>query len=667
MSIHVLAKTIAPLPIVAVLALAGCGGGGGGDRAGVPQMPDDGPPTMMPGEMEGPGSTPGQELDISELLTPAINAGSAPGLFAAIIDEQGVRAIGAEGIRRQGHPEAVSIGDILRIGSETKAMTSTMLATLVEDGTFVNGWNTTIADVFPELLASIHQDYHSVTVSELVRMRSGIARNPSNWNAYSNNPDLVEQRYNILRDNLANAPAGAVGDHLYSNLSYMVAGAMAEKLTGKSWETLMEERLFTPLGMTTVVYGPQTSQTNGIASTWGHRPDGSGGWIPVQFDEAATGAPAGSNLHMSIQDWAQFISLWFTNKEPAILNRRALNELSTPHSGNYAAGWNVHRHNWAGGTILVHAGSSGNWQAMVWIAPERGLAYVALANARGSGVIGSFEEIIASFVTNEDLPGGVTQTARDHEIQIARDDGVSAAALRNDDGDLAGLKVGNTALSLDFHRLGDVTGGGGRESVGSVLNSEDVFVGHIDAHWNRQTDTVARFDHMSYGAWATGTAVPRPGGGVDYTFDGVGGAYLTALDDARTPAAAMPVSGTATYLGQSIGFVQGHGVGGDIGRFIADVEMTADFANAAMTVDMLTTRGMRVVLGGAIQGNAFSGSTIQQMSPNSLIEVQGATAQMMGGFYGTDAVEAGGVYEIVGGRAQYPGRVVGAFGGRKDQ
>ena len=81
-------------------------------------------------------------------------------------------------------------------------------------------------------------------------------RNAADWSAYSNNPDIVERRYNILRDNLANAPAGAVGDFLYSNLSYALAGAMAERLTGKSWETLMQERLFVPLGITTAGYGP---------------------------------------------------------------------------------------------------------------------------------------------------------------------------------------------------------------------------------------------------------------------------------------------------------------------------------------------------------------------------------------------------------------------------
>ena len=181
------------------------------------------------------------------------------------------------------------------------------------------------------------------------------------------------------------------------------------------------------------------------------------------------------------------------------------------------------------------------------------------------------------------------------------------------------------------------------------------------------TDVDSPFEHLSYGAWAT--VAPETGGNANfgYRYESVGGGYLVALDDERTPAADMPVTGMASYLGQYTGFIQGHGAGGRMGKFTGDVEMTADFANAAMTVDMLSTGNSRLVLSGAINGNEFEGTTIDQMSANSLIESQGATARFSGGFYGNAADEAGGVFEVVGGRAQDPGRLVGAFGGRKDQ
>ena len=610
-------------------------------------------------------------LDLSQYLTPATEQGAAPGIISAIIDKDGVRAIGVAGVRRQGSAEKMTVDDLVHIGSDTKAMTSTMLATLVEDGTIAGGWDTTIADVFPELSDSIHQDYHSVTLAQLVRMRGGITPNAANWAAYPDNPDIVERRYNILRDNLSNPPAGIVGDHMYSNLSYMVAGAMAERLTGKSWETLMEERLFAPLGITTAGFGPPGTP-GGVDQPWGHVPDGSGGWQPVQGDNDPALGPAGT-VHISIEDWAKFISLWFTDNEPAILDRGTLDELSTPESGDYAAGWVVWYRSWAGGTAPWHDGSNVLWYVMLHIAPERGLAYVVAANAsdfiEDQGVVDALNSIVAGLVTNEELPGGRgPHTPQDHVVQLAADDGTSVGALRNEDGDLTGLMVGNTAVSVDYHWIGRVSGGSQRPTVGSILQNENVRIRHVHSHWNMAADVVSPFEYLSYGSWAM--VAPEVGGdaGFDYGYESVGGVYLVALDSARTSAGDMPVSGTATYLGQYTGLGQSPGVDGAIFRFDGDVEVTAEFDNAEITVDMLSTNNNRLVLSGAIQGNGFSGTTIDQMSgAATVIQAQGATAQFEGGFYGNEAVEAGGVFELVGGRAQNPGRLVGAFGGRNSQ
>ena len=408
--------------LMLAVGLYGCGGGSGlvtdepmppddGETMmpddGETMMPDDGE-TMMPDDGETMMPDDGERIDLTRFLIPAIEQGTAPGMIAAVIDEQGVRAIGAAGLRRQGSPEMITIDDLVHIGSDTKAMTSTMLATMVEDGTFVDGWNTTIADVFPELVGTIHRDYHSVMLSQLVRMRGGIATNAEDWSAHSNNPDIVGRRYEILKDNLASPPAGPVGDDRYSNLSYMVAGAMAERLTGKSWETLMEERLFAPLGITNAGFGPPGTPS-GIDQPWGHLADASGGWTPEQFDNPAALGPAGT-IHISIEDWAKFISLWFTDREPEILDRSILNELSTPESGEYAAGWNVAQREWAGGTAIFHDGTNTRWHAMLWIAPSIGVAYVAVANSsdflEDRGVYTSLDSIIFSLITDEEISRG---------------------------------------------------------------------------------------------------------------------------------------------------------------------------------------------------------------------------------------------------------------------
>lgn len=343
-------------------------------------------------------------IDISDYLTGPIERGESPGLIAAVIDEHGVRAIGAAGLRRQGSRSPITVNDLVHIGSNTKAMTATMLATLVADGTFPEGWETTIGDIFPKLAKKVHTKYRSVTLSQMVRMEAGMPHMPKNQRAYAHQTDIRKRRYAIVRDSLKKAPVGPNGNYLYSNLSYVVAALLAEGRTGKSWETLMQERLFAPLGMTTAGFGPPGTPRK-VDQPWGHRRNSRKIWVPNQNDNNPSLGPAGT-IHLTVADWAKFIALWFPRREPKILDRRTLHELAKrkSSSSDYAAGWTVLPRPWAGGNALHHAGSNLSWRTALWIAPYRGVAYLAVANAAnfydGDDTYWTIDSVIGSLIQN---------------------------------------------------------------------------------------------------------------------------------------------------------------------------------------------------------------------------------------------------------------------------
>ena len=350
-------------------------------------------------------------IDLADYLTGSVERGESPGLIAAVINEHGVRAIGAAGLRRQGSRSPITVDDLVHIGSNAKAMTATMLATLVADGTFPKGWETTIGDVFPKLAKKIHSKYRSVTLSQVVRMESGMANMPKNQWAYADQENIRKRRYAIVRDSLKASPAGPKGRHLYSNLSYMVAALLAEGRTGKSWETLMQERLFAPLGMTTAGFGPPGTPRR-VDQPWGHRRNKAGKWVPNQKDNDPSLGPAGT-VHLSIKDWAKFIQLWLPGREPAILDRRTLDMLSQSKSSSskytegwyYTAGWFVAPRPWAGGNSLSHGGSNAYWQSALWIAPNRNVAYLAVANASdlydGDDTWWTIDSVIGSLIQGD--------------------------------------------------------------------------------------------------------------------------------------------------------------------------------------------------------------------------------------------------------------------------
>lgn len=312
---------------------------------------------------------------IRQALSEIISDEKAPGMIAAIIASEGVVAIGSAGVRKVGSDAAITCNDLIHLGSCTKAMTSTMLATLVAEGKL--SWDIKLIEAIPELQKSIHPDYQNITLWQLLTHRAGIPANPVDWDAY-NTKEIKERRLSILKDNLSSPPAGKIGEFNYSNFGYMIAACMAEKITGLSWESLMKKRLFDPLGMTSAGFGDPVKNKS-IDQPWGHNKWG-GRWEPSRSYDAESLGPAGE-IHCTVEDWAKFISLQLSPQN-RILDSTYLKKLTEP-VGFYAAGWGVIQElEWAKGKVLTHNGSNGIWYVTVLVAPKLNRAYVVATNSR---------------------------------------------------------------------------------------------------------------------------------------------------------------------------------------------------------------------------------------------------------------------------------------------
>src|SRR5688572_16505951 len=88
------------------------------------------------------GAVAAPPRDISPLLDPIIAKHNVPGMVAAIIDSETIVAQGASGVRRRGDAQKVTLNDRFHIGSDTKMMTATLCAILVEEGKL--SWNRTL-------------------------------------------------------------------------------------------------------------------------------------------------------------------------------------------------------------------------------------------------------------------------------------------------------------------------------------------------------------------------------------------------------------------------------------------------------------------------------------------------------------------------------------------
>ncbi|AGA24926.1 serine hydrolase domain-containing protein [Singulisphaera acidiphila] len=318
---------------------------------------------------------------IDRVLAPIREQYHLPGLVGGLVQGDRLESIGVAGVRKLGSPALFRVTDQVHIGSDTKAMTATMIGSLVDEGKL--SWGATFAEVFPDQAKKMDAGFRGVTLWDLLTHRAGLPAN-SSWWLLGAKRSTTEQRRVLMAAMLQNAPLTKPGTKFaYSNVGYALAGLMAEQVTGQSWETLMRKRLFEPLKMTSAGFGPPGTKGE-VDQPWGHEPNGKS-FQPQQKDNVPAMGPAGT-VHCTLADWAQFaiLHLQAARGKPRLLKAATFEKLQTPPAGaEYAGGWLVIDRPWAGGPALTHSGSNTMWYATLWIAPKRDFAVLAATNAGG--------------------------------------------------------------------------------------------------------------------------------------------------------------------------------------------------------------------------------------------------------------------------------------------
>lgn len=363
------------------------------------------PPRLQPKDRAPPGAEAAAPLDaapraLDDLLEPIRARRKIPALAGAIVTgEKGLVAVGAAGVRVAGGTERVTADDLWHIGSCTKNMTATLCAILVEEGRLA--WTTTLADVFPGVAPAMHADFRAVTLEQLCTNRGGV---PTGLDAgglwaklWQHEGTPTDARRLLLESVTARPPAYPPGSRtVYSNGGFAIAGHICETVAGVTYERLMAERLFAPLGMTSAGFGAPgtpgaTDQPRGhTGSNKAQEPtaDGRGADNPPAI------SPAG-RVHCTMADWAKFIRMHLRGARgeaqrvgDVTLSAETFRRLHTPpEGGDYAMGWVRMQRPWAGPEgrrdVLFHNGSNTMWFAVVWMAPEKDFAVLAACNQGG--------------------------------------------------------------------------------------------------------------------------------------------------------------------------------------------------------------------------------------------------------------------------------------------
>ena len=314
---------------------------------------------------------------VTDILKPIRQKFKLPAIGAAIVSDKEIIA-GAVGITKEGTQVPVKLDDRWQIGSCTKTMTATIIAHLIEQDKLK--WETTIGDIFPKLAPSFNSEFKNITVIELLSQHSGLQRDlyksPFSWFKWKGQGTPTEQRLKILKifskKKLLFKPGTKWS---YSNVGYIIAGAVIDKVSGISYEQAMKKYIFEPLCMNNSGFERYDSNNN-KDHLWSHYFTGK----PTQFyiiHPFHVMNSNGASTYCSISDWSKFIQdqLSGAGEQAGLLKASTYKKLQTPpYGGNGALGWILKD------GALWHNGTDTLNQAIVYMYPKKGYAVLFCTN-----------------------------------------------------------------------------------------------------------------------------------------------------------------------------------------------------------------------------------------------------------------------------------------------
>ena len=215
-----------------------------------------------------------------------------------------------------------------RIGSVTKQFTATLILQLVEEGKIkLDG---KLGDYLPDYRKDTGG---KITVHQLLNHTSGIPSYtglPNFFSEISRNPysvaDFVKK---FASGDLEFEPGSKFS---YNNSGYFLLGAIIEKVTGKSYETVLKERIFEPLGMKNTGYDHSASVLPKRASGYEKTPDG---YVNAAYLDMSLPYAAGS-IYSTVEDLYKWDQSLYENK---ILSAESKKLMFTPGLSNYGYGF----------------------------------------------------------------------------------------------------------------------------------------------------------------------------------------------------------------------------------------------------------------------------------------------------------------------------------------
>lgn len=322
-------------------------------------------------------------------LSQAMQDLGVPGLGYALLDGGKIVYEGGLGVRTLGKPAAVDANTLFMAASNTKGMSTLLLATLADDGKL--RWDQPVSQLYPSFKLGSADTTAKVQVKHLVCACTGLPRHDMEW--------MFEFRKASALDSIAllgkTTPTSGFGElYQYNNLMASAAGYIGANLIypkmelGRAYDKAMQERIFKPLGMLATTFDSQAAMRGNHASPHATRMDNQVVTISFDLNRSIYPHRPSGGVWTSAHDFARYVQLEANaGKLPSgkqlvsaenLLMRRAP-QVASGKDKTYGMGLINERT--AGIDVVLHGGSMFGYMSNFFLIPESGTGVVLLTNS----------------------------------------------------------------------------------------------------------------------------------------------------------------------------------------------------------------------------------------------------------------------------------------------
>ena len=345
-----------------------------------------------------------------------------PGLAVAIVHNDEVVMASGFGLREVGGSDPVDENTLFAIASNTKAFTAAAIARLVDQGQLK--WDDRVIDHLPYFRLYSPFVTEEMRVVDLLCHRSGLKTFSGdlmlNGTPYS--AEEIVRRARFLK------PTGKFrADYGYSNIMFVAAGEVIAAVTGKPWETYIQEEFLTPLGMSRALPNVSGVSTRDNLATPHTELDGEVAIVPWH---TWTNAMAAGGIVSSVHDSARWLRLQLargTLDEHEYFSPASSRKMWTPHISfqvsagseerfpsthfrGYGLGWGLS--DFLGRKLVAHGGALDGMFSRTALVPEENLGIIVLTNSTTSITSPIVYRILDAYLGGEERDWSATYLER---------------------------------------------------------------------------------------------------------------------------------------------------------------------------------------------------------------------------------------------------------------